>query len=479
MKRSLLLCAGLLSLTGVLRAGDAATVDFEENRDSSGIVEQARRQGRLRYASPLAAIRGVDEDPSGVWSSPSSPGLPESDASPMPGVGTTGNLGLPAETGCERHPPSKDDPQGETPSLCVATSSPTVVRKSVAAPITGPYEPLPRDNPEYAESVQLRDRINGGVGKLAPVPPPVRDALLSRWNQLDARRSELIQAARPLDADDERLSAFAARLRLWSDRIWQRRAILEANLATYNRLCLGRPLPEDEFRQCNDYRIRFNKCVDAHNASVDERSRLVGIGQDGLRCLRSRGDAFRVQVTNWINLTVKPWIVDAKKALEEGDCEAVKSVNITPRNPPPLRAGGETLTLQGFPVHEEGKNPCPIKDWKWDKVNSEGDIGSLTDEESIARLVTGPNEAVGSVVLTVTDSKGNARERAVPVRVRASVETCRLEAGISHPHVKNVCAYLCPDGSRPAKPLDDYGIPDPSNPGDLMCRPFILFDPGS
>lgn len=476
MKRALVLCAVLLPLAGVLRAGDAEKVDFNRDRDSSGIVEHARQQGRVRYALPLAAIMGVEEDSADIWSATHPLAEVVPDSAPRSVVDAAGKLPLPSGTGCEQHPPSGDDPGGETPSLCAAAASSSTVKTAALAPITGPYEPLPRDNPEYRESVALRDQINGGVGKRAPVPPPVRDALLNRWNQLDTRRSELILAARPLDADDERLSAFATRLRLWSDRIWQRRAILEANLATYNQLCLGRPLPEDEYKQCDSYRLRFNSCVDAHNASVRERSRLVGIGQDGLRCLESRGNSFRTQVVNWVNLTVKPWIVDARKALEES-CDPVKSFRITPRNPPPLKVGGEVLTLRGFPVHEAGTNPCPIKDWKWDKVNSEGDIGALSDEESIARLTSGPNEAVGSVVLTVTDSMNNTAERAVPVRVRALVETCDLDAASSHPHVRYICTYRCPDGSRPAGSLDDYGIPNPVSPGELMCRPAILFNP--
>lgn len=459
--------AALLLLAGILRAGDSPEIDFNNGRDASGIIEHARKQGRLRYALPLDPIEEAGPQPAGLETLPA---LPE----PSIEVETTGKLPLPTGTGCEQDP-GKDDPGGETPSLCaVSKAASRNLKATMLVPITGPYEPLPRDNPEYKDSIVLRERLMGDVGKTGPVPPPVRDALLNRWNLLDAKRTELIRAARPLDTDDERLSRFARRLNVWFDRIMQRKAVLDANAATYNRVCLGRPLPEDEFRQCEAYRSRFNSCVDRHNASLRERNRLAGVWQSGKECLVRRGVPFREMVANWANRTVKPWISDAIKALE-GSCRKVKSVRITPANPVPLRTGGDTLTMQGFPVHEEGEgSPCPIVDWKWDKFNDQGDIGTLLPlpEPSMTQLVTGPREGVGSVILTVTDSMKNTAERAVPVRVSAAVETCDLDGPSSHPHVNDFCVYKCP--GRPSGPLSVYGMPDIANPGKMICRPFIL-----
>lgn len=463
-----ILSAGLLSVAGLLRAGDSPPVDFDNGRDASGIIEHARKQGRLRYALPLDPIKEAGPQPAGLETLPA---LPE----PSIEVETTGRLELPTGTGCEQDP-GKDDPGGETPSLCAASKAATRNLKAAAlVPVTGPYEPLPRDNPEYKESIALRERIIGDVGVTGTIPPPVREALLNRWNLLDAKRTELIQAARPLDTDDERLSRFARRLNVWLDRINQRRTVLNANAATYNRLCLGRPLPDDEFRQCEAYRSRFNNCVDRHNASLGERNRLAGVWQSGKQCLESRGIPFREMVANWANRTVKIWNLDATKALA-GGCRKVKSVRITPANPVPLRTGGDTLTLQGFPVHEEGEgSPCPIVSWEWSKFSDDGDIGTLTplSDPSMAQLVTGPREGVGSVILKVTDSMKNTAERAVPVRVSAAVDTCELDALASHPRVRDICVYKCA-GSRPSGPLDVYGMPDPANPGQLKCRPFIL-----
>lgn len=460
--------AALLLLAGLLRAADSPPVDFDNGRDASGIIEHARKQGRLRYALPLDPIEEAGPQPAGLDSLPA---LTE----PAIEVETTGKLPLPIGTGCEQDP-GADDPGGETPSLCAVSKAASRSRGATTlVPITGPYEPLPRDNPEYKESLALRERIIGDVGVTGPIPPPVREALLNRWNLLDAKRTELILAARPLDTDDERLSRFARRLNVWFDLIMQRKAVLDANTATYNRLCLGRPLPDDEFRQCEAYRSRFNSCVDRHNASRRERNRLVGVWQSGKQCLEARGVPFREMVANWANRTVKPWISDAIKALA-GDCDAVKRVNMSPPNPTDLMTGGDTLRMQGFPVHEgNGENPCPIKKWDWKKVPRRGDIGTLTEasEPSMATLVTGPQEAFGAVDLVVTDSKGNTGPGSVVVTVKSALQTCALIEEVSHPRVRNRCEYRCRN-SRPWGPLDVYGMPDIANPGEMICRPFIL-----
>ena len=177
---------------------------------------------------------------------------------------------------------------------------------------------------------------------------------------------------------------------------------------------------------------------------------------------------------NWASLRIKPWITDARKAIENA-CDPVKKVRLVPANPPPIRTGGDILTLRGFVVYG-GDKPCPIVRHTWTKLNSTGDIGNLVEDsadQTLATLTTGIMEAVGAVVLEVQDSQDNVERGSSVVTVSASVRTCELNKLASHPFVKNFCQYICVN-STPSGPLDDFGIPDPTDPSGLKCRPFVL-----
>lgn len=332
---------------------------------------------------------------------------------------------------------------------------------------TGPYQPLPVNNASYHMARTYPP-------KLQSLPPPVREPLLRDFDEIETIRTGLIKEGGDLDVEDENVDIEARRLQVWGRRIEDRGAILDAQLAKYNQQCRSGPLPPNDVTTCRNWARVFNGCVDRHNASVARYNAAATAWRDSLKRIQTLGGAFKARVQNWDDFKIKPFMERARKALEEG-CDPVKTVRLVPANGPALRTGGDTRTFNGFIGHG-GENPCPIRRHTWSKINRVGDIGNLVEDLSDptrATLTTGPLEAVGGVVLEVQDSKGNVAQGAAVVQVTASVRTCELNRAASHPIVKFVCQYIC-ENSNPTGPLEDYGIPDSSDPTGLRCRPFIL-----
>lgn len=444
-KLIVLMAASLL----LVRAGFAEEpqVDFNSGKDRSGIVESAGRQKKQRWAKPLTKIEEFSTKFAELDNLPR-PSPPEPVAAVSAAPTAEGAFYPPSGIACEKMPPSSDDPGGGTPALCGKTRRSAVAGESDAniVPITGPYEPLPRDDQDYQDAVALKSQIEGvGVVKgalndKASIPPPIRDALLNRWPPLFSKRTELIAQARPLDADDEALSRFAYRLNVWLDNIKRRKPVLDSQLAQYNSGCLGRPLPEDEYRQCESYRIRFNDCAARHNASLNERNRLAGVWQEGKNCLTARGNSFRARVTDWVIGIVKPWAADARAALAKA-CDPLVSVAATAT--PQTIGPRKTSLLKAEPKYSTtgpDSKPCSTK-FKWSPdINL---MGSLDDRYSQSPTFTsfGPRGSQDFRVEATDDFSSKVGGAVVTI---AGGVKCLVTRTYDSGEDKTTCAYSCP-----------------------------------
>lgn len=470
----------IISISGViclsfaasfLMASEKPNINFDKGIDNTGIIESARRQGRMRRAGSLHPLLEPKKQPPELEALRLSRAAVIEDVESSKSVEPTGRndrLPLPI-LGCDRLPPGKDDPGGGTPSLCVAKPVRSAIGRSFAetklVPITGPYEPLPRDNPEYHEALVLKEQLgtggsgltsdgpNLGVDKGGSIPPPVRDALLTRWVPLDQTRQDLISAARPLDADDEALSRFAVRLNKWLDSLVARRQILDSNASDYNRICLGRRLPDDEFEQCEDFRLRFKACAQAHNASRAEHDRLVGVWQRGKECLSSRGNDFRTRVLNWINQVIRPWIGDARKALENA-CDRLVSVSANAAPSVILPRG--TSALSAVPKYADtGEKPCATTFyWRPDVPTV---YGSLNSPRGQAVVFTSFGQR-GRQDYRVEATDDFSTKVAGTVVAIEGGRICPVERTYEPEQDKTFCIYKC---TIPTTPL--------TLPGDVRC----------
>lgn len=458
------LLAGLICAATSSLAGDPA-VDFNNGRDKSGIVEAAVKKGKKRWANPLAKIN----EPSNKFVELD--GLPrrtsvEARIEPSEPA-SQGRLPLPTGVACDQLPPSSDDPGGGTPALCAPSKARQPSIENPAAktvPITGPYEPIPRDNPDYQDALALKSQLEGvGVAKpidrIGAIPPPIRDGLLSRWPPLDSKRTELIGAARPLDADDEALSRFAFRLNVWLDNIFQRRRILESQGGEYDRLCLGRPLPDDEFAQCKAYQSRLNSCIGSHNASLSERNRLAGVWQDGKNCLLTRGGAFRARVINWVNDIVRPWTEDVRKALANS-CDPLVSVTATAA--PPTIGPRKNSVLSAIPKYSNsgpGSKPCPTT-YKW--TPSQTGMGLLITPSDRQQTTFQSSGMPGSQDFRVAATDNfSTKVGGVVVTVAGGVR-CLVERHYDPGEDTTTCNYSCPF----------HGVFSQTHAGDVPCPEF-------
>jgi hypothetical protein len=461
-----LMFASLISAVSTSHAGDTQ-VDFDKGKDHSGIVETARKQKNKRWAKPLDKIKefstkfaDLDNTPRPNQSAPTTPTI-----APMV---STAAFFPPSAVACDQMPPSSDDPGGSTPALCGkkrrsnAASSPG----ANVVPITGPYEPLPRDDKDYQDAVWLKSQIdgigavNGVPNAKASIPPAVRDALLNRWPPLYSKRSDLIAQARPLDADDEALSRFAYRLNVWLDNIKRRKSLLDSQGAQYDSGCLGRPLPEDEYRQCESYRLRFNNCVAGHNASLNERTRLADAWYQGKSCLTTRGNSFRARVTDWVIGLVRPWVADARAALAKA-CDPLISVAATAT--PPTILPRRTSTLNAEPKYSNSgpdSKPCPTQ-YKWKPAASNmGFLNSSTDQ-SVTFTSSGERGRQDFRVEASDDFSTKIDGVIVTV---AGGTLCPVTRTYDPTEDKTTCVYQC---SIPTTPL--------TVPGNVPCPQ--IFEP--
>jgi hypothetical protein len=343
-------------------------------------------------------------------------------------------------------PPSSDDPGGGTPALCGKKRNPAAtILDPNFVPITGPYEPLPRDDQDFQEAVGLKSQIEGvGAVKGAPstkgsIPQPVREALLNRWPPLYSKRSELIAQAKPLDADDEALSRFAYRLNVWLDAIKRRKPVLDSQLAQYNSGCLGRPLPDGEYQACEAYRVRYNNCSARHNASLAERNRLADVWYQGKSCLETRGSSFRTRVRDWVIAYVKPWVTDAKAALAKA-CDPL--VSVTAKAIPATTAPRGTSYLAAEPKYSTSgpdSKPCPTT-YKWKP--SASTLGYLNSSSDRSVTFTSVGER-GAQIFNV-EATDDFSTKAADVTVTVAGGTiCPVTRTYNPADNKTRCEYHC------------------------------------
>lgn len=435
---------GTLLLAVPLCAEDPK-VDFNAGKDHSGIVESAKKQRKGRWAKPLTKL----QDFSGKYSLLDALSRPAQSTQPVqaPATDSTSLLYPPSAVACDQMPPSSDDPGGGTPALCgkKRTASTLTSTSGLFVPITGPYEPLPRDDQDYQDAVGLKSQIDSvGAGKGAPsikgsIPPPIRDALLNRWPNLYNKRMELITQSKPLDADDESLSRFAYRLNVWYDTIKRRKSALDSQLAQYNSGCLGRPLPDGEYQACESYRVRFNSCAANHNASLNERNRLADVWYQGKSCLETRGNSFRNRVRDWVIGIVKPWSADARAALAKA-CDPLISVSAaaTPQTILPRK----TSVLEATPKYSTSgpdSKPCPTT-YKWKPLFST--LGIL-DSDSIRSVTFTSSGQRGTQDYRVEASDDFSTKVAGTVVTVAGGTICPVTRSYDPADDKTTCEYHC------------------------------------
>lgn len=440
-------------------------IDFDQEVNASDTLGRARENAGV-IVPRLRSIRRRIQLP---FEPQHSSGLPRRDSLPPRDASKAVDLPNALEA-CQKWDPGQDGAGSSVSANCLAPEQVKGAKDGEAINIslrTGPYQPLPINNASYHAARTYPP-------KLQNLPPPVREPLLRDFNEIETIRTGLIKEGGDLDVEDEKVDFEARRLQVWSRRIDDRGAILDAQLAQYNQQCRSGPLPPNDVTACRNWARVFNGCVDRHNASVDRFNPAATAWRESLKRIQTLGGAFKAKVQNWDDFKIKPFMERAKKALEEG-CEPVKSVKMIPRGPITLKTRGDTLPMRGFAIFD-GDNPCPIKNYDWQKANGTGDIGRLLEDSvdpSLATLTTGPGEASGAAVLNVRDSKGNLAQGAVVISVLDTVRTCELNRLASHPINQNVCTYIC-SNSNPTGPLDQYGIPDPNDPSGMRCRPYIL-----
>lgn len=327
--------AFLALTTSRLLANDNHGINFDKGTDATGIVEHAKEQGRMRRARPLHQVLDVGELPRelarrGAARVVSS--LPQETSSTQ-GIDKR-PLPLPGKVACDEYPISEDDSGGSTPSLCGKGASldgaVDFAGKPSLSPVTGPYKPIVQDAPDYMKALSLKGQLEGGVGfsnqvSVFTTGVPGSGPVLAQFPPIAARYDQYWKTSVALDRDDESLSAFADRLNAWYGKIQARRKLFASHKQTYNQLCEGRQLPRDEQIQCDAYADRFNDCVDVHNASLSKLQGLIQAWKDQRACLQAKGDSFKSSFLDWVKNTVRGWIGQANKVLEEGlDCKLGK-----------------------------------------------------------------------------------------------------------------------------------------------------------
>lgn len=322
--------------TSLLMANDKHGIDFDKGTDATGIIEHAKEQGRMRHARPLHQVLDEGELPrelARLGVARVVPSLPQ-ETSNSQGIDKR-PLPLPNKVACDEYPISEDDSGGSIPSLCgkgVSLDGAVVLTgKPAVTPVTGPYQPIVRDDPDYKRALYLKGQLEGGAGfhnhvNIISMGVPGSGPVLAQFPAIAARYDQYWKTSVALDRDDESLSVFADRLNAWYGKIQARRKLFASHKQTYKQLCEGRQLPRDEQIQCDAYANRFNDCVDVHNASLSKLQGLIQVWKDQRACLQSKGDSFKSSFLDWVKNTVRSWIGQATKVLEDGlDCKIGKT----------------------------------------------------------------------------------------------------------------------------------------------------------
>lgn len=365
-------------------ANDNHGIDFEAGKDASGIVAHAKEQGQMRRVRPLHHALDIGELPGELRKLGGKEGVPPLPQEPSNARGNDKRpLPLPSKVACDDYPVSGDDPGGSVPSLCGTGDSSRGIanfaRNPALSPVTGPYEPIVRDDPDYMKALRLKGQLEGGAGlsnegSAITTGIPGSGPVLAQFPPIAAQYDNFWRTAVALDRDDESLSAFGVRLNTWYDNLLARKKLLDSHEQTFNQLCTGRRLPADEKRQCDAYAKRHNNCVDAHNASLQRFNGLVKVWQDQKTCLQTKGNSFKSKFLDWIKITVLGWIGQADKVLDEG--YGCKLTRIEKINNNPRWAVHCTYTCKSHPGER-----CGIA-WAWDHDPKMGEIMAVCPDFS-------------------------------------------------------------------------------------------------
>lgn len=434
----------LLSAQLAFAADDSPKVNFDQGVDASAILERAREKSGVSGLPPLQPLLQRES-------------LPELDKISIPAslVEAFVSLPEPATKACDNWDPDQDGrgsgkscAKSEEPNSCpekitVHSLLPKSIQK-IKIPkgvILGPFRPLPDQSAVYRDGLGWRQKID-------PLPAPVRDPLVRDWNGIESNRSGLINDGSNLDVEDEALYADAVRINIWRDRIDARAVVFNQWLPQYNQQCLGRPLPPDEFKTCKNWADRYNGCVNRHNASVQRYNAAVAAWKSAYASLNSRGGVFISRVQDWEILRIKPFIEQAKKALE-AKCDKLVGMEIFPAAPPPVQVGGGTLDFFATPAFASpGDNPCPVS-YLWTTKNTSGNIGTLLidpKDQKHATLTSGKDPAQGLVIVDGKDTMGATAAASAPVTVVKGALQCKLlfhSCNPEGPPYEVVCSYDC------------------------------------
>lgn len=454
----------LLSAQFAFAADDKPKVDFDQGPNASAVLKEAREKSGVSEVRTLHEFR--ETAPSAKLSKISvPPSLKLAVMAPPPSESPT--------SACDAYVPENDGRPSGLRSLCpekekgeaesctanqtVRDLLPQFLRDLAVAPGTvfgGPFGPMPQAGAVYREGLGLKNQVQAAPS----IPADTRGALLKDWSEIDSIGSGLTNDGNGIDVEDGALYTDAVRINVWADRINARLAILRRLAGDYNQRCRSGPLPPGEVTACNQWADRFNGCVDRHNAAVGRYEQAVAAWNANYDRLEPRVSGFRVQLQNWENLRIKPFIELAKKAL--AGCDKLVSMRIDPARPPLLPAGGALQDFHATPAFAApGTNACKVS-YLWTTINTSGNIGTLTvspQTERHATLTTGNDSAEGSVVIEGVDTTGAKASASAPVKVLKGAQQCREEGTQCLPEAggqfKLVCTYNCCGDTEIGEPI--------------------------
>lgn len=183
--------------------------------------------------------------------------------------------------------------------------------------------PILLNNREYQEALKYPPL-------LPLLPDSVRMPLENRWVEINNIRTDFLNEANRLEAEDTRLYNEGLQLDRDLEVLRRRRAQLEAELDNFNRTCTGR-LPPDEYYRCERWRNDLNRRIDQYNADATAHNNRVAQWRNKVMDLRRRaGTATKhpektpfplrpwiPQFERFVVGYVKPWSADAQRALDQ------------------------------------------------------------------------------------------------------------------------------------------------------------------
>ncbi len=167
------------------------------------------------------------------------------------------------------------------------------------------------------------------------LPPEVRDPLKAEWASISTLWAGLTSEANGLEAEDDRLYARAEALDRNAERLERKAQALKGEIDNFNRQCVGRPLPPDEYQACLRWRDDLQQRIRAHNAEVEQHNNAVNQWRSEVTDLRRRAGTEsangKQKASPWLPRVMGaegqrliPFSNAAKKALEDSSRPVLK-----------------------------------------------------------------------------------------------------------------------------------------------------------